>query len=348
FLIASKSFRTEETLSNARAAWQWLEQQEVPPALVHRHFIAITAQIARAREFGVMPGRILPMHEWTGGRFSLWSAIGLPVAMSIGMEAFRDLLEGAAGMDRHFLEAPAADNMPIMMALLDIWDRLYLGSDSHAVLPYAQALARLPDYLQQLEMESLGKSVTRDGSPVRGPTGQVVWGSPGTDGQHSFHQFLHQGTQPVPVDFIAILQSTVPHGGAAHRRLLAHCLAQGRALMEGRSRDQVREEMLAAGLERAEAERLAPHRAIPGNRPSNTLMLNELTPRSLGALLALYEHKVAALGVLWGINTFDQWGVELGKALCGPLAAALESGSTEALDPVSRELVHRSRDTRQD
>lgn len=343
FIVASKSFRTAETLTNAEAARAWLKQAGIHGEAIRHHFIATTSQPDRAIDFGIQSDRILPMYDWTGGRFSLWSGIGLPLAMMTGMPAFRELLDGARQMDRHFLETPAEGNMPVTLALLDLWNRLYLGSDSRVVLPYSQSLVALPAFLQQLEMESLGKSVTLDGCPVEGPTGQVVWGSQGSNGQHSFHQLLHQGTQPVAADFIAIARGHTPHGSGAHRQLLAHCLAQARALMEGKSREQALEEMLADGIGEGEAERLAPHRAVPGNRPSTTVLLPALTPASLGALLALYEHKVFVLGVLWDINAFDQWGVELGKALSGSMLDALVHGADETLDASTRELVRRTR-----
>lgn len=348
FIVASKSFRTAETLTNATAARAWLERAGIGRDAIHHHFIATTSQPQRAADFGIRANRILPMNDWTGGRFSLWSCIGLPVALMIGMPAFRALLDGARSMDRHFLETPVEHNMPVTLALLDIWNRSYLGSDSRVVLPYSQSLAALPAFLQQLEMESLGKSVTLDGEPVGGPTGQVVWGSQGTNGQHSFHQLLHQGSQAIPADFIAVARTSVPRGEEAHRQLLAHCLAQSRALMIGKSREQARREMLSDGLDERDAARLAPHRAVPGNRPSTTLLLPTLDPAHLGALVALYEHKVSALGVLWGINAYDQWGVELGKALSSSMEDALVRGGGDSLDASTRELVRRSREYREE
>ncbi|MEX1196759.1 MAG: glucose-6-phosphate isomerase [Pseudohongiellaceae bacterium] len=348
FIVASKSFRTAETLTNAQAARAWLEQAGICGDAIRHHFMATTAQPERAIDFGIQADHILPMYDWTGGRFSLWSCIGLPLAMMIGMPAFREMLDGARQMDHHFLETPTEGNMPVILALLDIWNRLYLGSDSRVVLPYSQSLAALPAFLQQLEMESLGKNVTLDGNRIEGPTGLMVWGSQGTNGQHSFHQLLHQGSQPVAADFIAVARGCTPNGSEAHRQLLAHCLAQSRALMAGKSHEQARREMLDEGMDESEAERLAPHRAVPGNRPSTTLLLPALTPASLGALLALYEHKVCVLGVLWGINAFDQWGVELGKALSGSMLEALVQGPDGTLDASTRELVRRSREHEQE
>lgn len=344
FIVASKSFRTAETLGNAQAARAWLSTHGIPDADLYRHFIATTARADRAGEFGIPAERILPMYDWTGGRFSLWSTIGLPVAMMVGMERFHALLEGAAAMDRHYRDARLADKLPLQLALLDIWNRLLHGGGSRAVLPYSQALRSLPSFLQQLEMESLGKSVHSDGRPVSGPTVQVLWGQQGTNGQHSFHQFLHQGTDTVAAEFLAVRRCHVPGGEAAHRELLANCLAQSRALMTGCSQEAVREAMRAEGLPEETASRLAPHRAVPGNRPSTTILLSDLEPESLGALLALYEHKVHALGVLWDVDAFDQWGVELGKSLGRSLRTALDTGTTpQGLDPASRELLRRFR-----
>jgi glucose-6-phosphate isomerase len=260
--------------------------------------------------------------DWVGGRYSLWSAIGLPIAVAVGMERFEELLAGAHAMDRHFRETPLAANMPVILGLLGVWCVNFLGATSQVVAPYDQYLHRLPAYLQQLEMESNGKSVTAHGQPVGWSTGPVVWGEPGTNGQHAFFQLLHQGTHSIPADFIVPVESHNPVGDH-HSLLLANCLAQTEALMRGKTAAEARAELAAQGLSGEELEALLPHKVFPGNRPSNTLLLPKVTPRTLGALIALYEHKVFVQGVVWGINSFDQWGVELGKQLAKTIHAEL-------------------------
>jgi glucose-6-phosphate isomerase len=261
-----------------------------------------------------------------GGRFSLWSAVGLSTALACGLQAFRDLLAGAREMDEHFLAAPEADNLPLLMAALEVWHVNFLGLPSRAVLPYDERLSRFAAHLQQLEMESLGKRVTADGAPVGWATGPVVFGEPGTNAQHSFLQLIHQGTTKVPVDFVLVARPDHAHA-TSHRILLANALAQAEALARGRTEAEARAEMARSGLPAAEIDRLAPHRSFPGDRPSVTILLPALTPHSLGALVALYEHKVACLGAFWDINPFDQWGVELGKQLAGAILPALEGGA---------------------
>ena len=275
--------------------------------------------------FGIPPERVFGFRDWVGGRFSLWSAVGLSIALACGFEVFERLLGGARAMDEHFLEAPEAENLPLLLAATELWHVDALGYPARAVLPYDERLARLPAHLQQLEMESLGKRVTRDGAPAPLPTGPVVFGEPGTNAQHSFMQLIHQGTTPVPVDFILVARPD--HGHAdSHRILLANALAQAEALARGRTEGEARAEMQRAGMDAAEIARLAPHRTFPGDRPSVSILLPSLGPESLGALVALYEHKVACLGAFWGINPFDQWGVELGKHLAGGILPALEAG----------------------
>jgi glucose-6-phosphate isomerase len=283
------------------------------------------------------------MWDWVGGRYSLWSAIGLPLALGLGMPAFRALLAGAHAMDEHFRTAPLAANMPVLMALLNLWYANFFGAQSKVILPYAQNLHLLPAFLQQLDMESLGKRVQRDGSVLATDSGSILWGSAGTNGQHSFHQLLHQGSLLIPADFIAVLHSH-SNNREQQLQLLANCFAQSQALMEGKSTEAALQELLTQGMVRDAAEALAPHKAIAGNRPSTTLVLQKLTPESLGALIALYEHKVYAHSVLLGINAFDQWGVELGKllgtgihaALTGPAASASFDASTNALVNLAR------------
>jgi glucose-6-phosphate isomerase len=278
--------------------------------------------------------------DWVGGRYSLWSAIGLPIAVAVGMERFEELLAGAHAMDRHFREAPWAANMPVILGLLGVWYVNFLGAASQAVAPYDQYLHRLPAYLQQLEMESNGKSVTAEGQPVGWATGPVVWGEPGTNGQHAFFQLLHQGTQSIPADFIVPVESHNPVGDH-HSLLLANCLAQTEALMRGKTAAEARAELAAQGLSGEELEALLPHKVFPGNRPSNTLLLPKVTPRTLGALIALYEHKVFVQGVVWGINSFDQWGVELGKQLAKTIHAELGGpGPVQGHDASTNGLIN--------
>lgn len=321
FVVASKTFTTQETMLNARTARDWLLRELGHPQAIAKHFVAVSTNLAETARFGIPPEHVFEMWDWVGGRYSLWSAIGLPVALLLGMEGYLALHAGGRAMDEHFRTAPLEANAPVILGLLDVWYGL-LGATSRAVLPYAQALARLPAHLQQLEMESLGKRVTRDGTVVDYATGNVVWGEPGTNGQHAFHQLLHQGTQLIPADFIAACR---PHHGNLehHDVLLAHCFAQSEALMCGRSAVEARREMTVAGVPAAELEALVPHRVFPGNRPSTTLLVPELDPHHLGLLIALYEHKVYVQATVWGINAFDQWGVELGKTLANRILPEL-------------------------
>ncbi|MEQ8484816.1 MAG: glucose-6-phosphate isomerase [Pseudomonadales bacterium] len=323
FLVVSKSFSTLETQVNARSSRSWFLERTGSAGAVEHHFMAVTANVGAAAEFGISPTRVFPMWDWVGGRYSLWSAVGLPVAVGCGPEAFSRLLDGARAMDRHFLESPLADNAPALCALLDIWNSNFLGAGCHAVLPYAHRLRRLPDYLQQLEMESNGKSVQRDGRPVGVHTMPVVWGGEGTNGQHAFHQLLHQGTRAVSADFVLVADADheLPDH---HRWLLANGIAQSQALMAGQANDD-------------------PHRAVAGEHGSNTLLLDRLDPHSLGALLALHEHRVFCQGVIWNINSFDQWGVELGKRLALPIFDQLGGAPAATQDAATRRLVGRLR-----
>jgi glucose-6-phosphate isomerase len=317
FVVSSKTFTTQETLANARAARAWLGPRD--PA---RHLLAVTNNIAAAQAFGIPPDNCLAMAEWVGGRFSMWSAIGLPLACSIGMDAFEELLAGAREMDEHFLSAPFADNLPVLMALVGLWNIDFLGAESLAVIPYAHRLGLLPAYLQQLEMESNGKRVTLDGTDVGCATAPILWGMAGSVGQHAFHQLFYQGTRLTPIDFIVPVGDANPEQEA----LVANALAQSAALMKGKTLEEARQQLLAAGRTAAEAERLAPHLACPGNQPSTTLLMPELSPKALGSLIALYEHKVAVQGCLWGINSFDQWGVEHGKQMARDILPGMLSG----------------------
>ncbi len=321
-IVASKTFTTQETMTNARSAHAWLSR--TVGAEAGRHFAAVTANAKAARDFGILPERIFEFWDWVGGRYSLWSAVGLPIAVAVGMDAYEAMCEGARTMDEHFATAPLEHNMPVVMALLGVWYADFCGAGAHAVLPYDMRLKRFPDYLQQLEMESNGKRVTRDGDTVDYATCPVVWGAPGTNGQHAFFQMLHQGTQVVPADFIACCR---PHHALPehHAILLANCCAQTEALMQGKTEAEARTELERDKLNPQELERLLPHKVFPGNRPSSTLLLDALTPRTLGALIALYEHKVFAQSVIWGINAFDQWGVELGKSLADRILPELRA-----------------------
>ncbi|MBW8268259.1 glucose-6-phosphate isomerase [Caldovatus aquaticus] len=323
-LVASKTFTTQETLLNARLVRAWLAAalgEEQAPL----HLAAMSTNLEATGAFGIAPARVFGFRDWVGGRFSLWSAVGLSLALALGWSAFERLLAGARTMDEHFLGAPLERNVPVLMALVEAWHVNALGYPARAVLPYDERLARLPAHLQQLEMESLGKRVTLAGAPVARATGPVVFGEPGTNAQHSFMQLVHQGTTPVPVDFILIARPDHPHA-ESHRALLANGLAQAEALLRGRSAEEARAEMAAAGLPEAEIARLLPHRVFPGDRPSLTILLPHLDAGTLGQLVALYEHKVFALAALWDVNAFDQWGVELGKRLAAPLAEELERG----------------------
>ncbi|QDF97201.1 glucose-6-phosphate isomerase [Azoarcus sp. DD4] len=343
FVIASKTFTTIETMTNAASARKWFLAGGGSEADIARHFVAVSTNAERVAAFGIDLANMFGFWDWVGGRYSLWSAVGLPIALQVGRARFEELLDGAHAMDRHFVEAPLEANMPVILGLLGVWYRGFFGAGSLCVAPYAQALARLPAYLQQLEMESNGKSVTRDGQPVDAATCPVIWGEPGTNGQHAFFQLLHQGTDLIPVDFIAPLAAG--HGLPDHHRLLlANCIAQSKALMVGKSADEVRAELGAAGMAGEALEALVPHRVFPGNRPSNTLLLPDLSPAALGALIALYEHKVFVQSVIWGINAFDQWGVELGKQIASRIGAELAGEPLGAHDASSRGLIEMARD----
>ncbi|MCC7121593.1 MAG: glucose-6-phosphate isomerase [Gammaproteobacteria bacterium] len=333
FIVASKSFTTPETALNALSAQAWiLAHFAADTRAIAAHFFAITAHPQRAVEFGIARDKVLPMWDWVGGRYSLWSAIGLPIALAIGYPGFMALLAGARAMDAHFRSAPLAHNAPVMLALCGLWNTNFLGAGTHAIVPYDERLRLLPDYLQQLEMESNGKRVTLDAEAVPLGTAPVVWGGIGTNVQHAFFQMLHQGTRLVPVDFMLALRHPRAVQGH-HDMLVANCFAQSEALMVGRTREALR----AAGADPT----LAIHREQPGNQPSNTIVMDELTPATLGALLALYEHKTFVQGVLWQINSFDQWGVELGKQLAAKLLDELAAGHPGIHDGSTTRLMER-------
>ena len=345
FVVSSKTFTTQETLTNAHTARRWLLDAMGDSAAVARHFVAVSTARAQVVDFGIDPANMFEFWDWVGGRYSLWSAIGLPIALAVGMPRFLELLEGAHAMDEHFRTAPLAGSLPVLMAMLGIWYRDFLGAPTHAVLPYDQYLQHLPAYLQQADMESNGKGVTRDGRPVDYQTGPVIWGEPGTDGQHAFYQLIHQGTQLIPVDFIAPLTSLNPVADH-HAKLLANCFAQSEALMRGRTAGEARTELEAAGLGPEDVEALLPHKVFPGNRPSSTLLVDRLSPQRLGALIALYEHKIFVQGVVWGLNSYDQWGVELGKQLAGTILQELQGDTAAVHDASTVGLVARYRAAR--
>ncbi len=324
FIVASKTFTTEETMTNARTARDWVLAASGDSAAVARHFVALSTNRKRVEAFGIDPANCFEFWDWVGGRYSLWSAIGLSIALAVGFSAFEGLLEGAHRMDRHFREAPLEANLPVVLALLGVWNRNFLGTASQALLPYDQYLHRFAAHFQQVDMESSGKMTDRDGDRIRYDTGPVIWGEPGTNGQHAFFQLLHQGTSVIPCDFIGFVESLNPIGDH-HRKLMANFLAQTEALMRGKNEAEVRDELTSQGLKAAEIDLLAPHKVFPGNRPTNTLLLKRLTPESLGMLIAAYEHKTFVQGVVWRINPFDQWGVELGKELAGTIMAEAEA-----------------------
>ncbi|MFV8782321.1 glucose-6-phosphate isomerase [Microbulbifer sp. SA54] len=340
FVVSSKTFTTSETMTNARSALAWLQDASGLDAaqLLSQQFVAVTASPDRAERFGVLPERVFRFWDWVGGRFSLWSAIGLPIAIACGFENFRALLDGAAGMDLHFREAELESNAPVIMALLSTWYCTFMGYPAHAVLPYEQALHMLPAYLQQADMESNGKSTTRDGRQVDYATGPLIWGQTGINGQHAFYQYLHQSPEVVPADFIG---SVAPgHDLKGHHEILmANMLAQSQALMNGVSAEEVGRELAAKGLGGAEIKRLTPFKVHRGGKPSTTILLKELSPRSLGALIALYEHKIFVQGVILQIFSFDQWGVELGKGLAAGLEPKLASGDLRSEDGSTAQLI---------
>ncbi|HEX3209281.1 MAG TPA: glucose-6-phosphate isomerase [Geminicoccaceae bacterium] len=341
FIVASKTFTTQETMTNAASARAWLQDKLGADADVARHFVAVSTNAKAVRAFGIDPANMFEFWDWVGGRYSLWSAIGLPIALAVGFERFEELLAGGHAMDEHFRTAPLERNLPVIMGLLGVWYRNFLRACSHAVLPYDQHLHRLPAYLQQADMESNGKSTDRDGHPVDYKTGPILWGEAGTNGQHAFYQLIHQGTELIPADFLAAAFSQTPLGDHQDK-LLANFFAQPEALAFGKTAEQARAELERAGLKGAELEALLPHKLFAGNRPSNALLYRRLDPATLGRLIALYEHKIFTQGVLWNINSFDQWGVELGKQLATAILPELAgSAPVESHDASTDGLINR-------
>ncbi len=329
FIIASKTFTTQETMTNAASAKAWFLAQGLPQEAVANHFVAVSTNLKAAESFGIDKKNVFGFWDWVGGRYSIWSAIGLPLILGIGMERFLEVLSGAHQMDQHFREAPLRENMPVILGMMGVWYADFFEAESHAVLPYDQYLHRFPAYLQQLDMESNGKSVTKGGTAVDFATGPLVWGEPGTNGQHAFYQLIHQGTRLVPCDFLGPAKSQNPNGDH-HLILMSNFFAQTEALMNGKNEAEVQAELEASGLESEEVAALLPHKVFPGNRPSNSILYRRLTPTTLGSLIALYEHKVFVQGAIWGINSFDQWGVELGKQLAKAILPELRGD--EAVD----------------
>jgi len=336
-IIASKTFTTIETMTNARTARDWMAKSVDDPGA---QFVALSSATDKTAKFGISPDRVFGFENWVGGRYSVWGPIGLSLVMSIGRDRFLQFLQGAEAMDQHFRTALPDQNIPIMLALVGMWHAQVCGYTTRAVLPYDQRLSRLAAYFQQLEMESNGKGVTMDGIPVDGQSGPVVWGEPGTNGQHAFYQLIHQGTQVVPCEFLVAATGHEPDMGHHHSLLVANCLAQSEALMRGRSLDAACALMVKKGFTGDELDRQARHRVFPGNRPSTTLIYDQLTPRRLGQILALYEHRVFVEGVILGINSFDQWGVELGKELAVALQPILDGQSgADGKDASTRQLI---------
>jgi glucose-6-phosphate isomerase len=330
FIVASKTFTTQETMTNAATARRWLLESGARESDIARHFVAVSTNHQAVSAFGIDTANMFEFWDWVGGRYSLWSAIGLPIALYLGMDHFEQLLEGAHAMDGHFRDAPYESNLPVLLAMLGVWYINFFGAETHAILPYDQYLARFPAYFQQGDMESDGKRVTRDGQPVDYATGPVVWGEPGTNGQHAFYQLLHQGTHLVPCDFLAPMRSQNPLG-EHHDILIANCFAQTEALMRGRTAEEAGLELQNEGLPEDRIAALVPHKVFPGNRPTNTLLVDELDSRTLGMLIALYEHKIFVQGVIWGVNSFDQWGVELGKQLARTILPELKNGDSAVI-----------------
>ncbi|BCM16960.1 glucose-6-phosphate isomerase [Mesorhizobium sp. J8] len=329
FIIASKTFTTVETMTNAETARDWV-QKALGKEAVGKHFAAVSTALDLVAKFGIEQDRVFGFWDWVGGRYSVWSAIGLPVMISVGPRNFRAFLDGAHEMDEHFRSAPMQKNLPVLLGLIGWWHRVVCNYPARAVIPYDQRLSRLPAYLQQLDMESNGKSVTLDGTAAATPTGPLVWGEPGTNGQHAFFQLLHQGTDFIPVEFLAAAVGHEPELKHQHDLLLANCLAQSEAFMKGRTLEEARAQMLAKGMKPADVDRIAPHRVFSGNRPSLTILYRKLDPRTLGRIIALYEHRVFVEGTLFNINSFDQWGVELGKELATGLLPVVEGKETAA------------------
>ncbi|MCU7497057.1 MAG: glucose-6-phosphate isomerase [Ignavibacteria bacterium] len=340
FLVASKTFTTQETITNAKTARQWFLDKAKKESEIAKHFVALSTNEKEVTAFGIDPKNMFEFWDWVGGRYSLWSAIGLSIAIYIGMDNFEELLQGAFEMDEHFRTAPFEKNMPLTLALIGIWYNNFFNAETYAILPYDQYLHRFPAYFQQGDMESNGKGVNRDGKKVDYSTGPIVWGEPGTNGQHAFYQLIHQGTKLIPADFIAPVESQNPMGNH-HKILLSNFFAQTEALMKGKTKEEARKELEKSGLKGESLEKLIPHKVFEGNKPSNSILLRKITPRSLGSLIALYEQKIFSQGIIWNINFFDQWGVELGKQLAKAILPELNSpGEINSHDSSTNGLIN--------
>ena len=340
FLVASKTFTTQETLTNAHSARSWFLKEASDEKHIAKHFVALSTNEAAVKKFGIDPANMFPFWDWVGGRYSLWSAIGLTIALSIGYDRFAELLEGAHAMDEHFLKTPVEQNLPMTLALLGIWYNNFHDAQTHAILPYDQYLHRFPAYFQQGDMESNGKGVDRTGKPVTWSTGPVIWGEPGTNGQHAFYQLIHQGTKLIPCDFLASVETFNPMG-AHHDILLANFFAQTEALMKGKTEAEARTELTQEGLKGEALEKLIPHKVFPGNRPTNSILVQRFDPKTLGSLIALYEHKIFVQGAIWNINSYDQMGVELGKQLAKKIEPELSSpGVISTHDSSTNQLIN--------
>ena len=337
FIVASKTFTTLETITNALTARQWLVKKLGDKA-VAKHFVALSTNAAKVKEFGIDENNMFAFWDFVGGRYSLWSAIGLPIAVSVGFDKFAELLEGAHSIDQHFLNTPYEKNIPVIMAVLGFWYNSFYNAESYAVLPYSQYLHRFTAYLQQGDMESNGKTINREGERVDYQTGPIIWGEPGTNGQHSFYQLIHQGTKFIPCDFIGFVKSPEKVGDH-HEKLMANYFAQTEALAFGLTKEQVIANLTKAGMPQADIEMLTPHKIFEGNRPTNSILINELTPKTLGALIAIYEHKIFTQGILWRVNSFDQWGVELGKVLANVILPELEGKAQNKHDDSTMNLI---------
>ena len=334
FIVASKTFTTQETLTNAHSAKDWFLRSANEVGHVAKHFVALSTNTAEVEKFGIDKRNMFEFWDWVGGRYSLWSAIGLPIAVSIGMDRFEEMLSGGHAMDEHFRTAPLEKNLPVVLAVVGVWYNNFFGAQTEAILPYDQYMHRFPAYFQQGDMESNGKSVTRDGKPCMWSTGPIIWGEPGTNGQHAFYQLIHQGTKLVPCDFMAPVETHNPLG-EHHPILLSNFFAQTEALMKGKTAEEVKAELKGSKLSPQELERLIPQKTFAGNRPTNSILFQKLTPRTLGMLIALYEHKIFTQGVIWNINSFDQWGVELGKQLAKAILPELKTSGEVASHDVS-------------
>jgi glucose-6-phosphate isomerase len=346
FIVASKTFTTQETITNAHSARDWFLRAAEDEKAVAKHFVALSTNAKEVAKFGIDTANMFEFWDWVGGRYSLWSAIGLPIAVYIGMDNFEAMLDGGHAMDQHFRTAPLEENLPAILGLLGIWYNNFFDAQTHAILPYDQYLHRFPAYLQQGDMESNGKGVTRDAAAVEVSTGPVIWGEPGTNGQHAFYQLIHQGSKMVPADFIAPIESHNPIGDH-HAILLSNFFAQTEALMKGKTETEVRAELTAQGVTGEALEKLIPHKVFSGNRPTNSILVQKLTPRTLGMLIALYEHKIFTQGIVWGINSFDQWGVELGKQLAKAILPELAGeGTVSSHDSSTNGLINHYKKSR--